>query len=128
MAAIWRVAWLGFLVLALVGTARAGGSAFVDSGDADDPRTTVFGFVKDRSGDPVDESRVTITMKILNTDLVVQSDPQGHFSARLAYRLADPQDVAVSCAKDGYRQMVVVSRPPLADGAPIEFDCVLAKN
>jgi len=55
--------------------ARAGGSSFVGDSDADDPRTTVFGFVKDKSGDPVEDATVTITMKMLNTDLVVHTDP-----------------------------------------------------
>jgi hypothetical protein len=105
--------------------AGAGGSSDVGTNDADDPRTTVFGFVKDQTGDPIDDAKVTITMKLLNTDLVARSDAQGHFSAKLFYNPVQPKDVAVTCAKEGHEQMTVLQRPPLAAGAPIEFDCVL---
>lgn len=132
MASIWRAALLGMMaltvVLPLAGTARAGGGSFDAIGEPDDPRTTVFGFVKDRSGDGVDNATVTITMLKLNSDLVVHSDPQGHFSAKLFYKPVDPKDVALACAKDGYHQMAVLPRPPLGPGAPIEIDCVLAQS
>jgi hypothetical protein len=128
MAWILRTVVPGMIALSIAGAAWAGGSSFVGGGDADDPRTTVFGFVKDRDGDPVDQATVTITMKMLQTDVVVQSDDQGHFSAKMFYNPVDPKDVALACGKDGYRQMAVVQRPPLGAGAPIEFDCVLEKK
>ena len=132
MASKFRVVFLGIMALAaaapLAGTARAGGSPDLGTGDADDPRTTVFGFVKDKSGDPVGDAKVTITMKLLKTDLVVQSDQQGHFSAKLLYNPVAAKDVALACAKDGYYEMTVVLRPPLGVDAPIEFDCVLDRT
>jgi hypothetical protein len=128
MAAMRGVAFLALLGLTVAGTAHAGGSSDVGSSDADDPRTTVFGFVKDTNGNPVDDAKVTITMKLLNTDLVVHSDPQGHFSAKLFYNPVAPKDIGLACAKDAYHQMAVVPRPPLGAAAPIEFDCVLDKN
>jgi len=106
--------------------ARAGGGDF-SSDDNDDSRSTVFGFVKDKDGDPVDSAKVTIHMEKLNTDLVLQSDAQGHFTGKLFYKLVDPEDVDLTCSKDGYRQAARTRKPPLAAGAPIEMDCVLDK-
>jgi hypothetical protein len=128
MAFVLRAALLAVMALTpLAGTARAGGGTFdnFNGADPDDPRGTVFGFVKDKGGDPVDNAKVTVTMTKLNSDIVVQSDPQGHFIAKLFYKPTDPADLALACAKDGYHQMAVIRRPPLAAGAPIEIDCSL---
>lgn len=120
-----RLSLVVALAAAPVALARAGGGgAFGNQGD-DDLRATLFGFVKDKNGDPVENATVTVTMTKLNTSLTVQSDDQGHFLAKLFYRNVNPADVEVACAKDGYREIAHTRRPSLAAGAPIEIDCVL---
>jgi hypothetical protein len=123
----YRLALLVVLAVAAAGgsSARAGGGSFDATTDEDDTRGTLFGFVKDRSGDPVDDAKVTVTMNKLNASLVLRSDPQGHYTAKMFYKNFGPEDITLACAKDGYRQVTTVSRPPLAAGAPVEIDCVL---
>jgi hypothetical protein len=108
--------------------ASAGGGSFDNGAGDDDSRATLFGFVKTRDGDPVDDAKITITMTKLNASLVIRSDPDGHYLTKLFYRDIDPKDLELACAKDGYRQVAVSPRPLLAAGAPIEIDCVLDKQ
>ncbi|HUK58712.1 MAG TPA: carboxypeptidase-like regulatory domain-containing protein [Stellaceae bacterium] len=124
-----RIALLAALALALpTGPARAGGGSFDNGAGEDDSRATLFGFVKTRDGDAVDDAKVTITMTKLNASLVVRTDADGHFLAKLFYREVDPKDLDLACGKDGYHEVTLMRRPPLAAGAPIEIDCVLEKQ
>ncbi len=116
------------LAVAPLSFACAGGGSFDNGAGEDDSRATLFGFVKTSDGDPVDDAKVTITMTKLNASLVIRSDADGHFLAKLFYRDVDPKDLDLACGKDGYRQAALLRRPPLAAGAPIEIDCVLAKQ
>lgn len=125
---LWRIAIAAAAAVAPLGLAWAGGGSFDNGAGDDDSRATLFGFVKTRDGDPVEDAKVTITMTKLNASLVIRSDPDGHFLAKLFYRDVDPKDLDLACGKDGYRQAALVRRPPLAAGAPIEIDCVLAKQ
>jgi hypothetical protein len=102
-----------------------GGGGFDEQSDDDDSRSTVFGFVKDRDGNAVGDVKVTITMEKLNTDFVLHSDADGHYTGKLFYKVVNPEDIDVACAKDGYHQTARTRKPPLATGAPIEMDCVL---
>jgi hypothetical protein len=113
---------------ALPQLARAGGGSFDNGAGDDDSRATLFGFVKTRDGDPVGDAKVTITMTKLNASLVVRTDPDGHFLTKLFYRDVDPKDLELACGKDGYHEVTLMRRPPLAAGAPIEIDCVLDRS
>jgi hypothetical protein len=126
------MARLGISVLALglwlvaAPPGHAGGGTFDTPGDDDnDSRATLFGFVKDKNGDPVADAKITVTMTKLNASLVVRSDEQGHFLTKLFYRDVDPDDLDLACAKDGFREVAHTRRPSPAAGAPIEIDCVL---
>lgn len=128
----FRLLLLIFLATAFVAVFSArghagGGGGFDEQDEDNDSRSTVFGFVKDMDGDPVDDVKVTIRMEKLNTDFVLHSDAQGHFVGKLFYKVLDPEDIDLACAKDGYRQAARTRKPPLATGAPIEMDCVLEK-
>jgi hypothetical protein len=121
-----RTLLVAALVLAPLAPARAGGGGFdADTGDETDSRATLFGFVKDKDGDPVDDAKITITMKKLNATLVVRSDDTGHYLAKLSYKSVNPDDLDLACDKEGFHEVAKSQRPQLAKDAPIEIDCVL---
>jgi carboxypeptidase family protein len=123
-----------FLVtLAFAGALSAGGAlAGSDSEPHEhnpDEGPPYFGFVKDAGGVPVRDAKVSATYKSSLT-LVTRTNATG------AYRLSgfkkdiNPDDITISCSKDGYRQ-VRVFRYPLPKGKPVksvETECRLQRQ
>jgi len=121
----WILAVALLLAFVPMPVRAGGGGGFDEQSDDDDSRSTVFGFAKDKDGNPVGDVKVTITMEKLNTDFILHSDADGHYTGKLFYKVVDPADIDLTCAKDGYHQTARTRKPPLAAGAPIEMDCVL---
>jgi hypothetical protein len=118
------------LALGLAGEARAGGGSFgndEDSGDQDGG-PAFFGFVKDKDGDAVDDAKITVTVKNLNSSMILRSDSQGHYFVRGFDKSVDPADVDVACSKEGFREARHVRKPPIDPGSPVEVDCFLDKQ
>jgi hypothetical protein len=129
--ALWRLVLLGVAVLGSVTAARAGGQmTFGDNTNTsanDGP--PFFGFVRDTDGAAVGDARVTATVKSGGA-VVTTSNSIGVYKVAGFAKSINPDDIAISCAKDGYKQANVVRRPngsgDLKD--PIEVDCVLQKE
>jgi hypothetical protein len=127
--ALWRLVLLGVAVLGSVTAARAGGQmTFGDNTNTsanDGP--PFFGFVRDTDGAAVGDARVTATVK---SGGAVVTTSIGVYKVAGFAKSINPDDIAISCAKDGYKQANVVRRPngsgDLKD--PIEVDCVLQKE
>lgn len=118
---------LGF-ALALACAARAGGGSFGNDDDStQDAGPAFFGFVKDKNGDAVGDAKITVTVKNLNSSLILRTDSQGHYFVRGFDKSVDPADVEVACSKDGYTEARHVRKPALDPGAPVEVDFILAK-
>jgi hypothetical protein len=119
---------IGLALLAL--PAQAGGE--LDDDDHEHADTDAakgpYGFVKDTRGSPVAEAVVTVDVRNRG-QLVTQTNILG------AYRIPAfgipilPQDVTVSCRKEGYRQVSVVHREGMNDpSGAFEVECTLQKQ
>ena len=116
------------IMLAAPIVARAGGVDMTDedlNGGADGP--SFFGFVRLVDGPGIDDAKVTAELK--GGALVTATDILGLYKIPGFGKGINPDDVAISCAKDGYKQANVVRRPHAAndDKDPVEVDCYLQK-
>src|SRR5215813_4877864 len=108
------------LPLAFAGMAWAGGASLdEDEEDQSNAGVSFFGFAKDLDrGGGVADARVNAEIKNRNASLVTRTDDQGHFKFSGFGREIDPNDVDISCSKDGFAlQRTVRRRPPTGDGA-----------
>lgn len=121
------------VALLLVGctAARAGGQ--ITFGDTTNTSANdgppFFGFVRDADGAAVGDARVTATVNSGGA-LVTTSNSIGVYKISGFAKSINPDDIVISCAKDGYKQANVVRRPnaPGDMTDPIEVDCYLQKE
>jgi hypothetical protein len=109
--------------------ARAGGVSLLNqdiNGGADGP--SFFGFVRAVGGPGVDDAKVTAELN--GGALVTATDILGLYKIPGFGANVNPDNVKISCAKDGYKQANVVRRPhPAGDMKdPVEIDCYLQKQ
>ena len=124
------VVLIAALVLAAPSAGRAGGTGFTDediNNTADGP--AFFGFVREVGGAGVADAKVTAELKDRGA-LVTRTDIMGVYKIPGFGQDVNPDDVSISCAKDGYKQANVVRRPHASGDAstPIEVDCYLQKQ
>ena len=110
--------------------AWAGGGSFGDPDQhGEDEGPAYWGFVKDVSGKPIADAKVSAAYKTSLT-LVTRTNATG------AYRLSgfrkdiSPGEITISCAKEGYKQ-VRIFRRPLPKGKPVksvETECRLQRQ
>jgi hypothetical protein len=116
--------------IGLASAARAGGGSF-DTMDDDDQEAgpPYVGNVKDRSGNPVPDAKVTISVKAFNSSLILRTDDQGHFNVKGFDKSVDPEGVDFSCSADGYK-FFARSKNPTGDGprSPIDVTCLVEKQ
>jgi|SRR5882672_749962 len=87
-----------------------------------------FGVVLDAAGKPVDDARVTATHRD-GLAMVTRSDTAGVYKLPGFNKRFNPNDVMISCAKPGYRQVRVVRQPPRGQSVRvIETECRLQKS
>ena len=125
--------WLVFIVVVLPGAALAGADAADGHDDAPPPNLEegpfYFGFVKDVSGVPVRDAKVSASYRDKLT-LVARSSVTGAYKLPGFRKEINPDEVVISCAKEGYRQ-VRVFRYPSPRGNPtkaVETECRLQKS
>jgi len=114
----------------LSGSAWAGGSGFDDDDDnSAEEGPSYFGFVRDSGGATIPDAKVTVSLKN-RVDLVTRTDALGTYKAPGFGAQNDPNDVEISCAKAGYKQVRVVRRSaPNTDAKiPVEIECTLQRN
>ena len=107
--------------------ALAGGGGFgSDEDDDKDSGPPFFGIVRDKDGHAVADAKITAVIAKSNSSLVLHADSQGHFFVRGFDKTIDPQDVQISCGKDGFRTAIGVKNGATAGAStPIEVICVL---
>jgi hypothetical protein len=108
---------------------RAGGVTFDSPDDSEaDAGPPFSGTVKDRDGNPVEDAKITVTVKVFNSTLILRTDSDGHFLVKGFDKSVDPNDVEISCSKDGYKEYAKSRRPAGSDPkAAIQIDCILQK-
>jgi len=115
-------------LLLLAGKALAGPDALDGHDDGPDEGPAYFGFVKDASGVPVRDAKVSAIHKSLT--LVTRTNATGSYKLRGFRKDTSPDEVTISCSKEGYRQ-IRVFRYPLPKGKPVksvETECRLQRE
>jgi hypothetical protein len=118
------------LALAAAGTtiAHAGGNMDEHDDDAAEAGPAYTGFVKDTRGSTIADARVAADIKGRGT-IVTRSDILGAYRLSSFGKEIKPDDVTISCSKDGYKQARVVRRQDDVDGKTnIEIECTLRKQ
>lgn len=117
------VATLACMLLA-VSSVHAGG----EMGDPDhvDEGTPFFGFVKDAGGKPIVDAKVVAVVKD-GTRFIARTATNGMYNFGSLNKDIKPEDVTISCAKEGYKQLRVMRRPPSATSTnkAVETECRL---
>ena len=121
-----RVALVAALIGAVPNVARAGGVGFGDDDDNNgDDGPSYFGFVREVDDPGVADAKVTAALKDRGA-LVTRTDIMGVYKIPGFGKDINPDDVVITCAKDGYAQAEVVRRPREAgDKEPVEVECYL---
>jgi hypothetical protein len=125
-----RLALLAIALLpafALAGANRDRGQDEVGPGPDEGP--SYSGVVLDSAGKPVDDARVTATSRD-GLAMTTRSNTAGAYSLPGFNKRINANEVKISCAKPGYRQVRVVRRPP-PKGQPVtvvETECRLQKS
>ncbi len=128
---VWlRVALIAAVILAIPTLPRAGGVSFGDD-DANnsDDGPSYFGFVREVDGPGVADAKVTAALKDRGA-LVTRTDIMGVYKIPGFGKDINPDDIVISCAKDGYTEANVVRRPRDNGDTkdPIEVECYLKHN
>jgi hypothetical protein len=109
--------------------AWAGGVTFDDPDQDENAGPPFIGIVRDRSGSPVGDAKITVTVKIFNSSLILRSDADGHFTVNGFDKSVSPDDVEIACSKDGYTQFAEARRPWNGDPKQsVQVTCVLQKQ
>lgn len=125
--------WLVFIAALVPGTTFAG----ADAADGHDDEVganaeegpAYFGFVKDSSGVPVRDAKVSAGYRDKLT-LVTRTNASGAYKLPGFKKDINPNEVTISCSKEGYRQVRVFRYPP-PKGRPVkavETECRLQKS
>jgi hypothetical protein len=125
----WRCAAIAAaLSLIVAHNAHAGGVGFTDEDNTGHEGLRIFGFVRDVDGPGIADAKVTAEVKGRGA-VVVHTDILGIFKIPGLGKDINPDDVVISCAKDGYKQARVERRPhPAGSTDPIEVECYLQKQ
>ena len=109
--------------------ARAGGGINEPHEHTEEDGPTYFGFVRDQRNAPVNDAKVTLKIASGLT-YVTRTDRSGIYRVRGLGKQVNPNEVAVTCSKDGYTQTRVLRRPVPRGKAvkSIETECRMQRN
>lgn len=118
---------LASMLLLLCGPAQAGGDDYDADTDTEHKGPVYYGFVRDNRGAVVPQAQVTLRAKNGGEPAVLTATALGLYRGHL--RADVPADqVDVSCAKAGYRQVNVIRRSSPPTSATFEINCVLQRQ
>jgi len=104
--------------------AHAGGDDYDAAKDVENAGPAYFGFVRDSRGAPVADARVILRPKAGDA-VTLKSNMLGLYRSHIRKEVS-PEDVVVSCEKDGYKQVTAYRRSP-PGSMFVETDCTLQK-
>src|SRR6516162_6271942 len=119
-----RVALIAAFISAVPNAARAGGVGFgEDEENNGDDGPSYFGFVREVDGPGVSDAKVTAALKDRGA-LVTRTDIMGVYKIPGFGKDINPDDVVITCAKDGYTQTNVDRHPHDANDTkdPVEVE------
>jgi hypothetical protein len=121
-----RLALLAVALLPALALAGANRDPEGQDGPLPDEGPSYFGVVLDTAGKPVDDARVSASYRN-GPAMVTRSNAAGAYKLPGFNKRINPDEVKVSCAKPGYRQVRVVRRP-VPGGRAVEIECRLQKS
>jgi hypothetical protein len=88
-----------------------------------------FGFVRDEGGKPIPDAKVTAAIKG-GTTYIMRTPKTGLYKFGGLSKTVNPNEVTISCAKEGYKQVRTFRRPaPKGQAAKaVETDCRMQKG
>ena len=124
--------WAGILSLALVaaiGSASAGEADFQPD-DIHEHGAPYFGDAKEiKAMAPIEGVRFKMQLKGTMRFFVITTDEDGRFRRNGLGLDVDPEQVDVTCEKDGFRTIDVLRRRTSGSkNAPVEVECLLERN
>ncbi len=128
-----RTGWIAGVVVGMCVASTAlwaGGSGFGDDDDpGEDEGPSYFGFVKDAGGGTVPDAKVTVAVKDRG-GVVTRTDALGAYKVPGFGKEISPNDVEITCEKQGYKQTRVLRRnlPPPDSKIPVETDCHMQRG
>jgi|DewCreStandDraft_4_1066084.scaffolds.fasta_scaffold63587_3 hypothetical protein len=127
-ALIRSIALLGGIVALTFGEqGRAGGDYYDAATDFEGKGPVYFGFVRDTRGASVAEAQVQLRPK-QGEPVLVKTNAIGMYRSHIRKGVS-PDEVEVSCEKEGYKLVRVVRRnPPGSRDMNIETSCTLQRQ
>jgi len=114
------------VALACSAQALAGGDDYDASNDTEGAGPAYFGFVRDQRGSPVSDAQVVLRPK-MGDPVTIKTNVLGLYRSHINKDVV-PDDVQVSCEKNGYKQTKVYRRtPPGSKDMFIETECTLQR-
>ena len=114
------------VLAALAIPAFGGGDDYDAMNDEEGKGPVYYGFVRDNRGSPVADAQVVLKPKSGDA-LVLKSNVLGLYRSHISKEFR-PDDIAISCEKNGYKQLKVARRnPPGATDMNIETNCTLQR-
>ncbi len=114
------------LVVASAMPVFAGGDDYDAKADTEGKGPAYFGFVRDSRGSAVPGAQVMLKPKS-GEAVTIKTNVLGLYRSHVRKGI-QPDDVEISCAKDGFKQTRVYRRtPPGSKDMFIETDCTLTK-
>jgi len=127
---MWRFPIALACVVLGASSAWAGGeNADLMDEHSEDEGPPYFGFVRDVRGNPLKDAKVSLKFAKANITYVIQTNVLGMYRMRNPNKDWKPEDLTISCAKEGYRQTRALRRTANVGGkAAIETECQMQKD
>ena len=115
-----------FIGMAAATLACAGGDDYDAANDVKGAGPAYFGFVRDARGSAVTDAQVLLQPK-KGKPVALKTNVLGLYRGHISKDVM-PDDVQISCAKTGYKQIKVNRRTPPGGGAMfIETECTMQR-
>lgn len=106
--------------------ALAGGDDYDASNDTEGAGPAYFGFVRDQRGSPISDAHVILHPR-MGDPVTIKTNVLGLYRSHVNKDVI-PDDVQISCEKNGYKQTKVYRRtPPGSKDMFIETECTLQR-
>lgn len=116
-----------FAGMAAAAVAHAGGDDYDAANDVKGAGPAYFGFVRDARGSPVTDAQVMLQPK-KGKPVTLKSNVLGLYRGHISKEVL-PDEVQISCAKTGYKQVKINRRTPPGNNVMfVETECTMQRQ
>lgn len=116
-----------FAGMAAAAVAYAGGDDYDAANDVKGAGPAYFGFVRDARGSPVTDAQVMLQPK-KGKPVTLKSNVLGLYRGHISKEVL-PDEVQISCAKTGYKQVKINRRTPPGNNVMfVETECTMQRQ